>query len=176
MRAPLGSERRWRNVRLQTDTSAKEIEGIDIAEKKPAFLSYPILNIFGVAPQLAPPLNNLAKGYVKSITAKAQMRASSALQYRTIIVSGQTDGLTPSFNNPPTGDLMPRARVMMEQPAANAPLTASNAVNLVVWTSPLTPFHHPGVQGYIWLGGTAVGGLKRTKRRGPNRLGHTACG
>ena len=98
MRAPLGSERQWRNVPIQTDTSAEEIDGIDIAEKKLAFLCYPLLNIFAVAPQLTPPRNNPAKVYVESITVKAQIRASSAVQYRTMIVSGPTDGLTPSFN------------------------------------------------------------------------------
>ena len=51
---------------------------------------------------------------------------------------------------------MPRAGVMMEQPGANAPLTATNAVNLVFRTSPLVPFHNAGVEGYISLWGTAV--------------------
>ena len=98
--SPIGSGRGWRNVRLQIDTTAEEIEGIDIAEQKPAFLSYPLLNIFAVSPQLAPPLDNPAKVYVESITFKAQMRAFSAVQYRTMIASGPTDGLTPSVNNP----------------------------------------------------------------------------
>ena len=74
-----------------------------------------------------------------------------------MIASGPTDGLTPSFNTPPTGYHMPHAGVMMEQPAANAPLTASNAVNMVFRTSPLAPFHNAVVEGYISLGGTAVG-------------------
>ena len=74
-----------------------------------------------------------------------------------MIASGPTDGLTPPLNTPPTGDHMPRAGVMMEQPAVNAPLTATNAVNMVFWTSPLPPFHNAGVEGYISLGGPALG-------------------
>ena len=157
MRAPLGSERRWRNVRLQTDPGADLVEDIDIAGKKRAFLCYPLLNIFAVSPHLHPLLNNPTKVYVESISIKAQLRATSCVQYRTMVVSGPTALLSALFNGSPPDDHISRGIVTIWQPAAEATLSATNLVNQVFRSSALAPFHHAGVEGFISLGGKAVG-------------------
>ena len=157
MRAPLGSERRWRNVRLQTDPGADLVEDIDIAGKKPAFLCYPLPNIFVVSTHLHPLLNNPTKVYVESISVKAQLRATCSVQYRTMVASGPTALLSASFNGCPPDDHISRGIVNIEQRAAVAPLSATNPVNQVFRSSALAPFHHAGVVGFISLGGTAIG-------------------
>ena len=40
---------------------------------------------------------------------------------------------------------------------SSAPLSATNPVNQVFRSSALPPFHHAGVEGFISLGGTAIG-------------------
>ena len=157
MRAPLGSKRRWRNVRLQPDPGADPVEDIDIAGKKPAFLCYPLLNIFAVSPHLHPLLNNPTKVYVESISVKAHLRATCSVQYRTMVASGQTALLSASFNGCPPDDHISPGIVTIEQPAAEAPLSATNPVNQVFWSSALAPFYHAGVEVFISLGGTAMG-------------------
>ena len=157
MRAPLGSERQWRNVRLKTDLGADLVEDIDIAAKTPAFLCYPLLNIFAVSRHLHPLLNNPTKVYVGSISVGAHLRAICSVRYRTMIASQPTALLSASFKGCPPDDLISRGIVTIEQQAAEAPLSATNPVNKVFQSSALTPFQHAGVEGFISLGGTAVG-------------------
>ena len=157
MRAPLGSERRRRNVRLQTDPGVDHVEDIDIAGKKPAFLCYPLLNIFAVSIYLHPLLNNPTKVYVESIRVEVKLRATCSVQYRTMGASGRTALLSASFNGCPPDDHIARGIFNIEQPATEAPLSATNPVNQVFRSSALPPFHHAGVQGFISLVGTAVG-------------------
>ena len=157
MRAPLCSERRWRNVCVQTDPGTNLVEDIDIAGKKPAFLCYPLLNIFAVSPHLHPLLNNPTKVYIESISVKAQLRATCSVQYRAMVASGRTALLPASFNGCPPDDHISRGIVNIEQPAAEAPLPATNPVNQVFRSSALAPFYHAGVEWFISLGGTAMG-------------------
>ena len=157
MRAPLYSKRQWQSLRLQSDPGAQGVEDIEIAPEKPAFLTYLMLIIFAVSSHLNPPLNNPGKVYVESISLTAEMRVSSSVLCRTMVASGPTEVLMPSFTGQPTGDHIARARATIKQPAANAPLLASNPVNQVFRVSPLAPFHHAGVEGFISHVGTGVG-------------------
>ena len=157
MRAPLGSERRWRNVRLQTDPGANLVEDIDIAGKMPAFFCYSLLNIFAVSPHLHPLLNNPTKVYIESISVKAKLRATYRVQYGTMVPSGPMALLSASFNRCPPDNHISFGIVTIEQPAAEAPLSATNLVNQVFRSSALAPFPHAGVDGFISLGDTAIG-------------------
>ena len=157
MRALLGSERRWRNVCLQIDTSADTVEDINIEGKKAAFLAYQLLNVFDVSPNIHLPLHNPGKVYVESISVEASMRATSTVQYRMLVASRPTDSLTASFSGRPKDDHMSRAPTTIEQPLSDTPMAASNPVCQVFRSSPLSPFHHAGVKGCISLGGKAVG-------------------
>ena len=74
-----------------------------------------------------------------------------------MVASGPTALLSASFNGCPPDDHILRGIVNIEQPAAEAPLSATNPVNLVFRSSALAPFHHAGVEGFISLGGTAIG-------------------
>ena len=85
------------------------------------------------------------------------MRVTSSVFYQTMVASGGTEVLTPSFTGTPTGDHIAHARRTIEQPAANAPISASNPVNQVFRVSSLASFHHAGVERFIYFGGTAVG-------------------
>ena len=161
MRAPLGSERRWRKVRLEMDPGADLVEDIDIAGKKPAFLCYHLLNIFAVPPHLHPLLNNPTKVYIESMSVKAQLRATCGIQYRTMVASEPTALLSASFNGCPLEDHISHGIVTIEQPAAEAPLSATNPVNQVFQSSTLAPFHHAGVEEFISLGGAAIGAYLR---------------
>ena len=122
MRAPLGSDRRWRNVCLQMEPGADLVEDIDSAGKMPAFLCYPLLNIFAVSPHLHPLLNNPTKVYVESISVKAQLRATCSVQYRTMVASGPTALVSASFNGCPPDDHISRGIVTIEHPATEASL------------------------------------------------------
>ena len=51
---------------------------------------------------------------------------------------------------------MPGGPATIEQPPSDAPMAASNPVCRVWRSSPLSPFHHAGREGFISLGGTAV--------------------
>ena len=157
MRALLGFQRRCRNVGLQTDPVADLVEDIDIAGTKPAFLCYPLLNIFVVSPNLHPLFNNPTKVYVESNSVKAHLCATCSVQYRTMLASGLMALRSASFNGSPPDHHISRGIVTIEQPAAQAPLSATNPVNQVFRSSALSPFQHPGVEGFISLGGRAVG-------------------
>ena len=54
---------------------------------------------------------------------------------------------------------MPHGPATIEQPPIDALMAASNPVCQVLRSSALSPFHHAGVEGFISLGGTAVGAL-----------------
>ena len=113
--------------------------------------------IVTISTHLNPLLNNPTKVYVESISVKAQLRATCSVQYRTMVASGPTALLSASFNGCPPNNHISLGIVNIEQPAAEAPLSATNPVNQVLWSSALAPFHHAGIEGFISLGGTAVG-------------------
>ena len=153
----MGSERRWRYVCLPTDGSAENVEDIDIAGKKPAFLTYPLLNVFDLSPHLQPPLNNSSTVYLESISVQASMWATSTIQYRMMVASGPTDSLSTSFSGRPKDDHMPRGPATIPQPPSHVPMAVSNPVCQVTLSSALSPFHHAGVESFILLVGIAVG-------------------
>ena len=115
------------------------------------------LNTFTVSPHLHPLLNIPTPVYVQSISVKAKRLATSTDQYRMLVASGPIVLLSTSFNGCPPDAHISRAIVTIEQRAAEVPLSATTLVNQVFRSSTLTPFHHASVEGFISLGGRAVG-------------------
>ena len=113
--------------------------------------------IVTISTHLNPLLNNPTKVYVESISVKAQLRATSSIQYRMMVALESTALLSASFNGCPPNNHISHGIVNIEQPAAEGPLSATNPVNQDFWSSALAPFHHPGVEGLFSLAGTAVG-------------------
>ena len=74
-----------------------------------------------------------------------------------MVASGPMALLSASFNGCPPDNHISLGIGTIEQPAAEAPLSATNPVNQVFRSSALAPFHHAGVDGFISLGDTAIG-------------------
>jgi len=77
MRPQLGSERRWRDVRLQATNTAATIKDIEKDQDVPPYIWYPLCNLFSTA--LAPALRDPSKVYVEYLSIKAERRLVSSV-------------------------------------------------------------------------------------------------
>ena len=109
MRPPLGSERCWRDVRLQATNTALTVKDIETDQDVPPYIWYLLCNLFSTA--LTPALQDPSKVYVEYLAIKAEMRLFSSVLHRSIVASGPLDALAPGFRTPASGDAFTRATI-----------------------------------------------------------------
>jgi len=165
MRPPLGSERRWRDIRLQATNTALTVKDIERDQDIPPYIWYPLCNLFSTA--LTPALRDPCKVYIEYLAIKAELRLVSWVLLRSMVTSGPLYVLAAAFTTPGHGDTFTRATLAVTPPDRDTEMAegvqtiptpaAATRADTVFGVSPLSPFQIPGVEGYRCLWGTAVG-------------------
>jgi len=164
MRPPLGSERRWGDVRLQATNTASSVKDIETDQDVLPYLWYPLCNLFSTA--LTPALCDPSKVYVEYLTIKAELPLLSSVLHRSMLVSGPLDVLGAAFRTPARGDTFDRATRPFTPPDRDTEMAegvhtvptppAATLADTEFRLSPISPFRIPGVEGFRPLGGIAV--------------------
>jgi len=109
MRPALGSERRWRDIRLQATNTALTVKDIETDQDVPPYIWYPLCNLLSTA--LTPALRDPSKVYIEYLAIKAEMRLVSSVLHRSIVASGPLDALAAAFRTPASCDTFTLATI-----------------------------------------------------------------